>query len=184
MQLSLLQLNVSFVDHLLAFADLRQQHDQIYVQRAFPSEVRRRIEALRTPDLLTRKDGSRDREWRMRAKDGSRFVHVSTRDGPRSATLVALNTFFTPQLLEALDRTIANPQHDAPSPAASDDAALQGAVDEAVRQLHGDADAADDADADAAETARRRKKLAVKLSALSLSRLLLHCRTQTFSSTL
>ena len=46
MQLSLLQLNVSFVDHLLAFADLRQQHDQIYVQRAFPSEVRRRIDSM------------------------------------------------------------------------------------------------------------------------------------------
>ena len=93
-----------FFHHLMAFSKIRREHDRIYREVAFPSESERAaIESFAAPNrLLLSEGGPRDSEQRQRTREGSRFCSVSQK-APRSQLLCSLGSFFTPELLAALD---------------------------------------------------------------------------------
>ena len=98
----------AFFRHLMAFTRIRKEHDRIYCEVAFPSdEERARIEGFHAPNRLLLGDGTaRDPEQRQRTRDGSGFVHVSREAAPQSAYLLALQPFFTNDVLRAFDSAL------------------------------------------------------------------------------
>lgn len=99
----------TFTRHLLAFAEIRRSHDELYTRAAFPlGRERRAVESFTAPDLFFLEDGvTRDPAMRQRALDTGpeRFLRVHARGPPKSKTLTELDKLIQP-LLPTLDRLL------------------------------------------------------------------------------
>ena len=90
-----------------SFGEIRQEHDRIYKETAFPDEAERReIEAFDPEDLFKLPGGAKDGAMRQRSKDGTRFVCVSKLAKPQSTTLRSKQQFFSTALLDELGTSL------------------------------------------------------------------------------
>jgi len=124
----------AFAEHLMAFSTIRQEHDRVYREEAFPSaEERDRIEGFKVPNLQFIdgvETGDRDPEVRQKTASGA-FVAVSSEPEPRSKYLQEPCGVLTPKTLDAIDAALAKLPSDA----------TEEVIKEAVLQVLGGRDA-------------------------------------------
>jgi hypothetical protein len=99
----------AFYNHLFAFSNIRKTHDEIYQTKAFPSRADRiAFEGCNAPDQLYLPDRKeRNPDKRQKARDGDKFLRVSSSRSPSSAHLQELCAKFTAPVLDTFDLRLA-----------------------------------------------------------------------------
>jgi hypothetical protein len=98
----------AFSTHLMAFSNIRANHEKIYLTKAFPSDQGRElIENFEVPNLqfINGKGGERNCEMRQKTRDG-KFCAASTPSTPVSKYLQALCKALTAAALARIDEAI------------------------------------------------------------------------------